>query len=66
MQIRKIANDIWLAESVTARKTAYVGMIRLLLDGKYVVGQLGQVFGPYETLEEAEKFFEEDNSINTK
>jgi hypothetical protein len=58
MGTRQVADDIWLVEQKTAKKTAYVGMIRQISDYSYKVIKGGIVYEPFETLEEAEKFFE--------
>jgi hypothetical protein len=56
MSTRQIAYDIWLIEQKTARKIAYVGMIRLINDWYYSVKD-GRIY-PFGTLQEAEEFFE--------
>ena len=57
MTTRQIAHDIWLVEQKTARKTTYVGMIRLI-KGKYITVRNSILSSPFDTLEEAEAFFE--------
>lgn len=57
MATRKIAEDIWIVEKVSAKKVAYAGMIRQLKNGDYVAAVEGRVFGPFQSLLGAKEFF---------